>query len=97
MVHTGLKSRYVSRTKLYAQEKLSVSDWYIIRATDDTSLAVPSDITSKRKAIRDASKTIEDKINACTKLSEFMALFDVPVDKDGKITGNAPIDDWPTE
>lgn len=97
MVHTGLKSRYVSRTKLYAQEKLSVSDWYIIRATDDASLAVPSDITSKRKAIRDASKTIEDKINACTKLSEFMALFDVPVDKDGKITGNAPIDDWPTE
>jgi hypothetical protein len=26
-----------------------------------------------------------------------MALYDVPVDKDGNPTGNAPINDWPKE
>ena len=77
---------------------MCIRDRYIIRASDDSSLAVPSDITEKRKAIRDASKTIEDKINACSSLADFMKLFDTPVDKDGKPTGdNAPIYDFPKE
>ena len=41
--------------------------------------------------------TIEDKINNCTNVTEFMKLFDVPVDSDNKPTGNAPINDWPDE
>ena len=76
---------------------LTKSDWYIIRATDDSSLAVPSNITAKRKAIRDACKTIEDKILACKTLDNFMKLFDTPM-KDGVPTGdNAPIYDFPKE
>ena len=30
-----------------------------------------------------------------TKFAAFKALFDVPVDSDGKPTGNAPMYDWP--
>ena len=32
-----------------------------------------------------------------TKFATFKALFDTPVDSDGKPTGNAPIHDWPEE
>ena len=98
LINEGLKTIWIRQTKETANSLLKKSDWYIIRASDDSSLAVPSDITAKRKAIRDASKTIEDKINACSSLADFMKLFDTPVDKDGKPTGdNAPIYDFPKE
>jgi hypothetical protein len=97
MVQEGLKTQYIAQTKQTANDMLSKTDWYIIRASDDSSLTVPSDITTKRKAIRDAAKTIEDKINGTSKLADFIKLFDAPVDKDGMPTGNAPMYDWPTE
>ena len=96
LINEGLKTIWIRKTKEKANSMLIESDWYIIRASDDSSLAVPSDITAKRKAIRDASKTIEDKINACSKLADFIKLFDVPM-KDGVQTGNAPIYDFPKE
>ena len=81
-INEGLKTIWIRQTKETANSMLTKSDWYIIRATDDSSLAVPSDITAKRKAIRDACKTIEDKILACKTLDNFMKLFDTPM-KDG--------------
>ena len=96
IINEGLKTIWVRQTKETANAKLQETDWYIIRASDDSSLAVPSDITAKRKAIRDASKTIEDKINACSSLTAFKKLFDVP-EKDGKPSGNAPINDFPED
>ena len=99
VIYKGLKSQYIEKTKETANLLLANSDWYIIRASDDSSLAVPSDITAKRKAIRDACKTIEDKINACSSLADFQAMFVVPTDDSNppNPTGNAPIYDWPTE
>ena len=97
LINEGLKTIWIRQTKETANSMLIKSDWYIIRATDDASLAVPSDVTAKRKAIRDACKTIEDKILACKTLDNFMKLFDTPM-KDGKPTGdNAPMYDWPKE
>ena len=95
MVNKGLKSEWIAKTKEASNSRLAETDWYIIRASDDSSLAVPSDITAKRKAIRDASKTIEDKINACSKVDDFIKLFDQPLDKNGMPTGNPPIFDFP--
>ena len=94
VINRGLKYQYIEQTKQSANQLLSSTDWYIIRASDDSSLAVPSDITAKRKAIRDACKTIEDKIKGCSKLEDFIKLFDVPM-KDGFPTGKAPIYDFP--
>ena len=96
VINEGLKTIWVRQTKKTANDMLAKTDWYIIRASDDSSLSVPSDITAKRKAIRNASKTIEDKINACSNLTAFKKLFDVPV-KDGKPSGNAPINDFPED
>tara|TARA_Y100000361_G_C11140070_1_gene334507 strand:+ start:48 stop:584 length:537 start_codon:yes stop_codon:yes gene_type:complete len=92
IVNQGLKTQWIKKTKQRANDLLSQSDWYIIRASDDSSLAIPSEITKKRKSIRDASKTIEDKINACSKLADFIKLFESA--KEGE---NAPIHDFPEE
>tara|TARA_A100001391_G_scaffold145919_2_gene103524 strand:+ start:3095 stop:3649 length:555 start_codon:yes stop_codon:yes gene_type:complete len=96
MINRGLKYQWIEKIKSSANSLLTVSDWYVIRKSE-TDIAIPSDISKYRSDVRTASKTIEDKINACSKLSEFIALFDVPVDSDGKVTGKAPIHDFPDE
>ena len=96
VVNKGLKTIWIERTKSTANGLLTASDWYATRKSE-TDSAIPSDITKYRADVRTATKTIEDKINACSKLADFMKLFDVPVDKDGNPTANAPIYDFPKE
>ena len=96
LITLGLKSIWIEQTKSTANRLLTVSDWYITRKSE-TDAAVPTDVSKYRADVRTATKTIEDKINACSKLSEFIALFDAPVDSKGKPTGNAPIYDFPKE
>ena len=79
-----------------AKKLLSDSDWLVVRKAE-AGTAIPSATSTYRTAVRTSSKTIEDKINACSDLAAFKALFDVPVDSNGKPTGNAPIYDWPKE
>ena len=96
LITLGLKSIWIEQTKSTANGLLTVSDWYITRKSE-TDTAVPTDVSKYRADVRTATKTIEDKINACSKLSEFMALFDAPVDSEGKPTGNAPMYNFPKE
>lgn len=96
VVELGLKSEWITKTKKRANSKLSLTDWYVVRSSEDSSLSIPSDVLTNRKAIRTACKTIEDKINACSKLDDFKKLFDVPT-KNGIPSGNAPIYDFPED
>ena len=96
MVQLGLKSNWIAQTKTTANGLLSSSDWYVTRKAE-ANIAIPSDIGKYRTDVRAASKTIEDKINGCSDLDAFKALFDVPVDSDKKPTGPAPIYDFPDE
>lgn len=93
-VTLGLKSVYINETKVRAKELLSEHDWMIIRKAEKGT-AIPSDIATYRDNVRTACNTIETKINNCSNMKEFMALFDVPVDSDKNPTGNAPINDFP--
>lgn len=95
-VQLGLKSIWVAKTKTTANEKLKVHDWYVVRNAEK-SVAIPSEISTYRDAVRTASGTIETAINGCADLDAFKALFVVPVDSDGDPTGNAPIYDFPDE
>jgi len=57
---------------------------------------VPSTVTNYRAAVRAASNSIGTAITNASDLAAFMALYDTPVDSDGKQTGDpAPINDWP--
>ena len=71
--------------------------------TDITDTAIPSDLATIQ-AKNEEDKTDADKkvvadyeAEIATKFATFKALFDTPVDSDGKPTGNAPIHDWPEE
>ena len=97
VITLGLKSIWITQTKRTAQEKLNKHDWMIVRNAEK-STAIPTDITTYRDAIRTKCASIETAINNCSNLTQFMALFDAPVDSDNKPTGDpAPINDWPDE
>ena len=97
IITLGLKSIWITQTKRTANELLSNTDWMITRKAEKGT-TIPDATTTYRDSVRTACNTIETKINGCSNLTEFMALFDTPVDSDGKPTdGNAPINDFPTE
>lgn len=93
-VSEGLKSFYIQQTKQTANDLLLPTDWMVVRAAEDSSKALASKYTTYRAAIRTACAAIEQDINDCSSLAEFMALWDTPV-KDGEPSGNSPINNWP--
>ena len=96
MIQRGLKYLWIEQTKQTANDLLSKTDWQITRKAEKGT-AIASATSTYRDKVRTACDTIETKINNCSNLKEFMALFDAPVDSDGKVTGNAPIYDFPDE
>ena len=70
----------------------------MITRKSEKDTAIPSDVTTYRDAVRTKCASIETAINNCSNLTQFMALFDAPVDGDGNLTGDpVPINDWPDE
>ena len=66
---------------------LSNTDWMVSRKAEKGT-AIPDATQTYRDSVRTACNTIETKINNCSNLTEFMALFDTPVDSDGNPTGD---------
>ena len=95
LVTLGLKSNAIALAKTQAAGLLAQYDWQVIKATEVDSYSVPSTVTNYRAAVRTASNNIGTAITNASDLAAFMALYDTPVDSDGKPTGNAPINDWP--
>ena len=95
LVTLGLKSNAIAQAKLQAAGLLAPYDWQVIKATEVESYSVPSTVTNYRAAVRTASNSIGTAITNASDLTAFMALYDTPVDSDGKATGNAPINAWP--
>ena len=93
-VQQGLKSQWIEKTKATAGSLLSATDWYVVRLAE-TSTAVPQAVLDYRASVRAASNSIESAINGCTTLEEFMALFTVPTDAEGRPTGKSVINGWP--
>ena len=96
VVTKGVKTIWIEKTKQDTNAILSKTDWMITRKAEKGT-AIPDATTKYRDSVRTACNTIETKINNCSNLKEFMALFDTPLDSDGKPTGNAVINDFPKE
>ena len=94
IVTLGLKTNAIALAKRQAAGLLAPYDWYVVRKAE-TDVAIPSTITTFRTAVRTACAAIETKISNAADLTAFIALYDTPVDSDGKPTGNAPVVDWP--
>ena len=97
VVTKGVKTIWIKQTKQDTNAILSKTDWMITRKAEKGT-AIPDATTKYRDSVRTACNTIETKINNCSNLKEFIALFDSPVDSEGNYTGdNAPIYDFPKE
>lgn len=90
----GLKSNAIATVKQQAAGLLSPTDWYVTRKAE-TGTEIPSDILTYRQSVRTASGAIETAISGVTTLEAFIALYEAPVDAEGNVTGNAPINAWP--
>jgi hypothetical protein len=97
IITRGLKYNAKQQAKTTAASLLTKTDWQVIKATEVASYTVPAAITTYRAAVRTASNTIETAIDNAADLDAFIALYDAPVDSDGNVTDNAPINDWPDE
>ena len=96
VINEGLKTIWIRQTKNTANGMLSPTDWLVTRKSEKGT-AIPDATTTFRDSVRTACNTIETKINNCSSLKEFMALFNTPVDGDGNATGNPPMFDFPKE
>ena len=85
----GLKSQKKAIIKQQAGEILTVTDWYVIKATEVESYSVPEAITTYRADVRTASNDMESKIDACSTVDELAALY-VYTD------GSRPLGEFPT-
>ena len=97
VITKGLKSNAIALVKTQAGGLLAPTDWMVIKASEVAEYVVPADVIAYRAAVRQASNNIEVSILACDTLASFIALHETPVDADGNVTGNAPINDWPKE
>jgi|TARA_R100000482_G_scaffold122498_1_gene70328 hypothetical protein len=96
LVTPGLKTIWVEQTKLMANAKLAVHDWYITRKAEKET-AIPSSVTTYRDAVRTKCAEIETALNGAANLTAFMALFEDVLNSDGTVKTIAKINDWPDE
>jgi len=96
IISKGLKTIWIEKTKQKTNSYLSKWDWQVTRKYEK-DIAIDSDVSAYRDAVRTACTNIEKAINDCSSLSDFQALFVTPKDSDGTVTGKAPIDNFPDE
>ena len=96
MIQRGLKYQWIEQTKSSANSLLSRSDWEITRKAEKGT-EIASATSTYRDKVRTACNTIETKINNCSNLKDFIALFDSQKDSDGVVNGKPPIHDFPDE
>jgi len=94
VITKGLKSNAIATIKQQAAGLLAPSDWYVTRKAE-TGTEIPAEILTYRQSVREASGAIEASVQGVSTLEGFMALYEAPVDAEGNVTGNAPINDWP--
>ena len=90
----GLKSEWITNTKKTANTLLAPTDWQVI-AKAERNRAIDSNVATYRAAVISKCTAIETAITNAADFDAFKALFDAPVDSDGKPTGNPPMHDWP--
>lgn len=95
VVIEGLRTVWKNTVKRQANGLLAGTDWYVVRNAEDSTSAIPSNVTTYRAAVRTKSGQIEAAIDGASDIAAFIALFDTPVDSNGNPTGNPPISDWP--
>ena len=101
VVTKGLKSLWVAKQKDIAASMLAPTDWYVTRKAE-TDVAIPSEVSTYRSAVRTVCGTRESEITACTTTAELAALLTNPAEvpnAEGVFVANTDpfITPWPEQ
>jgi len=81
----GLKTRLIRDIKKQAESELNRTDWYVIRKTEE-DIAIPSTITTHRKAVRSKQTEMETAITNASDTPALETLYTYTRQEDGSFT-----------
>ena len=89
----GLKTKLIRNIKESAEKILNKTDWYITRKTEE-DIAIPSSITTHRKAVRTKQASMETAITNAADTPALETLYTYTEQEDGSFT--RPLGELPT-
>ena len=89
----GLKYNLIQTVKSQAASELAKTDWYVVRKTEE-STAIPSAITTHRRAVRSKQAAMETAITNASDTPALETLYTYTSDSDGVIS--RPLAEIPT-
>ena len=89
----GLKTGLIRDVKAQAAGILTKTDWYVIRKTEEDT-AIPSAITTHRKAVRSKQAAMETSITNASDTPALETLYTYTKQEDGSVT--RPLGEIPT-
>ena len=89
----GLKTILIRDVKTQAENELNKTDWYVVRKSEEDT-AIPSAITTHRKAVRSKQAAMETSITNASDTPALETLYTYTEQEDGTYT--RPIGELPT-
>ena len=89
----GLKTVLIRKVKIQAEEELNKTDWYVVRKAEEDT-AIPSAITTHRKAVRSKQAEMETAITNASDTPALETLYTYTEQEDG--TTARPLGKIPT-
>ncbi len=92
----GLKTRLIRNVKSQAASELAKTDWYVVRKTEE-STAIPSAVTTHRKAVRSKQAAMETSITNASDTPALETLYTYTKQEDGSTTrplGEIPVKEF---
>ena len=92
----GLKTILIQRVKSQAKDELNKTDWYVVRKAEEDT-AIPSSITTHRKAVRSKQAEMETAITNASDTPALETLYTVVEKEDGTFArpiGEIPVKDF---
>ena len=89
----GLKTVLIRQVKSQAENELNKTDWYVVRKAEE-DIAIPSTITTHRKAVRTKQAEMETAITNASDTPALETLYTYTEQEDGSVT--RPLGELPT-
>ena len=92
----GLKTKLIRDIKNQAENELNKTDWYVVRKAEE-STAIPSAVTTHRKAVRSKQAEMETAITNASDTPALDTLYTYTKQEDGSITrplGEIPVKEF---
>ena len=96
VANEGLKTVLIRNVKAQAEGELNKTDWYVVRKAEE-STAIPSAVTTHRKAVRSKQAAMETSITNASDTPALETLYTYTKQEDGSTTrplGEIPVKEF---